>query len=1273
MYVRSSPDRCLLIARFVLLGMWALVWGAMAGAGPSVVYQQKLGKLKFVDVINESGVPIESAGAFYQDERGYMYIGTRSGLFVFDGYEYVIYRSNPLDASTISGNWVNDIMVDGKGRIWVATMTGLNIFHRDRGTFTRFAHDPSDPQSLVSDNVISLAEDRAGTIWVGTLEGLCRFVPQSGNFEAIQYGGDEAGSVGNQIRFMYADRYGLVWICTDRNGLYAYNPATGDLEVYRYDPNDETSISSNSAMCMVEDTYGQLWIGTLGKLYDRIEVGKGGLNRFNRNSKTFTRFYTTTPNEEGVVENDVTTLMQDSSGLLWFGTVRGDLLSVDPGKQEFTYYPEGNLSQTHVDRIFEDRSGVLWVARQHHVVKKVNLTSKTYQSWERGGLNGKSLSDNHIRIIFEDSERVLWVSTLAGGLNRIDTKTGEFLFYEGVEATENDILKERISAIYEDRRGGFWIATLVSGLNRFDRATGKVLENFRHVPGDASSLPTDRIRYLFEDSKGAFWVASRKGLSLLDRETGSCVQYTADGDEGYRLPHQDVVTLFEDRAGKLWVGTDGGVAVIDTASRLVERTYAATGPGLLSSTRIRCFLQDFAGNIWVGTRNGLNCLTGEPARFEHFTTYSGLASNVVFGLLEDEVGRLWISTDGGLTRYDPATGRFKNFDADSGLFNSSFEIYAYFKNSQGRMYFGGKSGLDSFLPKDIPMETQSPEIVISSVKVFDESLLSWNDEQPSAEIRIPFSDNYVSFEFAVLDYVNPLKHRYKYRLEGFDSDWVDIGSRRYASFTGLAPGHYTFRVIGSNSAGAWNEEGASIALEITPLYWQQAWFRAAGVALALALILGVHQVTTRSIRRKNIELRKANQLAASANASLEEALFEAADLAEKAEVANRAKSRFLANMSHEIRTPLNGVTGMLSLIRDTPLSDMQKEFAEIAMNSAQALLRVLNDILDFSKIEAGHLKLERIDFDLRSLVVQAYENIKVKAVAQEVEVQYLVDSSVPDHLLGDAGRLRQILLNLLTNAVKFTRVGTVSLRVSSVSRNKSYTRLRFEVHDTGIGISEEKLAHVFGEFYQADDSATREFGGTGLGLAICKQLVELMGGMIGASSEVGKGSTFWFELPFSRGSLSSPSQGEVDRVSDEEISRLADPAIFGGKRVLLVEDNEYNQKVAGSILRRAGCEVECVANGKLGVEAARKVRYDLILMDWQMPVMDGLEATRLIREAEADGDRVPIVALTAHAMVGDRDKCLESGMDDYVGKPFTAEGLLKVTGRVLKGPEALPA
>ncbi|MDX1562508.1 MAG: response regulator, partial [Gammaproteobacteria bacterium] len=698
--------------------------------------------------------------------------------------------------------------------------------------------------------------------------------------------------------------------------------------------------------------------------------------------------------------------------------------------------------------------------------------------------------------------------------------------------------------------------------------------------------------------------------------------------------------------------------------------------------------------------------------------------------------------------------------------------------------FGGSNGFNMFDPAALPEAQHVPPIVLTSFEKLNEPADTERPHELLDSVALDYRDDVVSFEFAALDFVAPDKNRYAYRLRGFDREWVDLGNRRRITYTNLDSDNYVLEVRAASSDGVWNQAGLSLPVSVAPAPWETVWAYAAYVAAALLLAALLFRQHRRKLQSEARHSRRLEREVKDRTAELEQRNKQLLE-------ANHAKSQFLARMSHEIRTPMNGVLGMTELLRGTGLNDKQQRFANTIHNSAKSLLEIINDILDFSKIEAGKLQLEEVEFDAIDLIEDAAELLAGPAAEKGLE---LICGTPPDHVprvVGDPLRIRQILINLIGNAIKFTDRGEVIARFATVKESKDAVELKFEVEDSGVGISEANQSLIFDCFSQEDGSTTRRYGGTGLGLAISKQLVDLMHGDIGVESSPGVGSTFWFTIRLKKARSLAPIRWSAQslkdmrvmivdgnathqRVLEEQLAAwqvdahgVTDPAaalealqraktdqepydvvivdinspkfdgeslvrrireaprlgdvklilmssvaadsgqpstereatscltkpvrqsalydalvqigscvkahkttdrtgshetkIGAGARILLVEDNPVNQEVAIGMLKLLGCRIETVADGHAAVKRVAAQCFDLVLMDCQMPVMDGFEASRAIRgfEAETGRQRVPIVAVTAGALEGDRERCLESGMDDHLSKPYTLQALYR--------------
>ncbi len=681
-------------------------------------------------------------------------------------------------------------------------------------------------------------------------------------------------------------------------------------------------------------------------------------------------------------------------------------------------------------------------------------------------------------------------------------------------------------------------------------------------------------------------------------------------------------------------------------------------------------------------------------------------------------------------------------------------------------------GFNLFDPRDVRENTSVPPVALTGFEILN------RPAEPSAlrngTLELSYREAVVAFEFAALDFTAPEQNRYMSKLEGFDEDWVELGRRRRVSYTNLRAGRYTLRVKASNNDGVWNEQGLSLPFSVGPAPWRTWWaymFYLLGAGAFLAIVI---QAQTR-----RLELQKATALL-----RMEEA-------------ASHAKSSFLATMSHEIRTPMNGVLGMIELLLGTKLDERQTRFAEAAKRSGELLMSIINDLLDLSRIEAGKLARESDEFDLRELVEDVADIFAMQTHGKALELLCRVTKAPTTCVIGDAARVRQVLVNLVGNAIKFTHEGQVTIDLR-FSEGPAGHRARFEICDTGIGIAPERQARIFEPYERLAGDRNRLYGGSGLGLAIVKRLVELMGGTIDFESHWGKGSRFTVELPLGTGRPLEPDprldsaghkprvllvdgnpfsreatetllltqgadvkpvptgtealqeihsgQGSIDLMivdvslrdsssrdfleKVDQLGKAVDLSVLllvpvvsdaafastrrwslvqkpartrellrktvellkgesppltragtdrsahldSGYRVLVAEDNPVNQEVALEMLRSLGCTVDVAENGKLALERLGGRRYDLVFMDCQLPEMDGYEATRQFRRQESGKHvgKTPIVALTAHALAGDRERCLDAGMDDYMTKPFARDQLAALLRKWVGLHHALP-
>lgn len=1243
----------------------------------------------------------------YEDHLGYIWFGAGSGLYRFNGYEFEHYEYIVGDSTSLPHNIVAKIFhEDLSGNLWLASGGALTRYNRASNDFDWNSHLKATLDWHTWASIHSVVEDNDGKIWLASYGnsdkaysgGLIRIDPDTDKIDRFRNDPEDSTSLcSNCVSSLSIDREGRLWVGSCAKGIDRFVPDSegpgGSFIHYRHTPGDSANPIRTTIKSINDDGAGSLWFMTEQR----------GILRYIKDEDLIRR-YIFHP-DHGAFNMRITKLSIDVQGKVWLGTGKG-LARFDPDSESLIMCK--SVPEDLVKDIDFAEDGSVWMLNEkddgENYMSKLDPKSEKYQEFRHSRDYPHSISSSKLNSAMVDRNGILWIASAGGGISKYDPMGEKFHSIYAGKAPKGEAFPERILSICVDYRDQIWIGTEGKGLYAYKRDSG-ITSHFPFRGNEGTAPHSRKIYSIIEHPEGILWFGGDSGLSCMNTKSMEFEQYWPDpGKEKYFGPNF-IRDLYPDKAGNIWIATmHGGLLSFNMDSReFTGHGKSEKNPGGVPASGLMTVYVDESGTVWTGSLGGLykyspgnkgkasnhiryhhdpenaNSISADmvgdiiPGRhgtmwlatgggglnkmdiasgaFKHYTSRDGLPGNSITNMWLDKDGKLWLGSFSGLGWFDPSTETCMLYDRSDGLASREIQQGSGCISPGGEFFFAGPDGINYFHPGSL--NDHIPPVVISKILLFENKI----EANAEGVLELKHNENFLTFEFAALNFTNSQKNQYCYRMLGLDPDTIFSGTRRTASYTDMKPGKYTLWVNGSNNDGIWNPEGSSIDIIIHPPWSRSALAIAMYMLLFIILVVGIIKWRTWKLLkdRKNLEWQIKQRTR---------------DIEEKDQhilEMDRMKTRFFTSISHEFRTPLTLIISPLKdIISRKNQNDPELKNLEVIYKNSQRMLSLVNQLLELSKLDSAKLKLELVKADVihRLSISCAY----FISLAEKNKIRY--NYHLPKqkyHTYFDASKFDTILINLISNAFKFTpQEGAIDCYIG-IEEPDVYSegnhlppRLSISLIDSGPGISREDQRYIFDRFYQGREVNQGEGGGTGIGLSLTKELVELLHGDISVKSEPGEGCSIMVSIPLGIEHLKESEYIIKDEqiLEEKQGLRLSHQAVrddlSGSSQksiyLLIVEDHDDLRTYLKEQLQNSYAILEA-GGGEEGLMKAIKHIPDLIITDVMMPGMNGMELCKQIKSNEKTR-HIPVIMLTAKADFESKISGLQTGADEYILKPF---------------------
>lgn len=1032
----------------------------------------------------------------FQDSEGYMWIGTQNGLNKFDGYYFDNIFHDPTDTTSLSSNWIFDITEDSEGNLWFATKEGLNKYDKKERVFYKIKYK-NEHSPVTDDYVYAIASDEEN-IYINTPPSLSIYNYRTGKLKVYNSKFSYDGILHDLNFPILVSQSGIVWVGSDK-GLFSFDPKTEKFEYFQEDISEGNTISNSNITALAEDKHGNILIGT-----------QIGLNIYDPLTKTTRQFFHSEDNGNSLTNNFIRSIICDHWGSYWIGTEDGGLNKIEideyTGNLKFTHYKSGAkgtdfISHDIVYSLLEDKSCNLWIGTLAGL-SKIDLKTKEFNIYKKTENTGSvDLLDNFIASIYKDTENKLWIGNWGKGLNVLDREKNEVEYYSTALQGKRNIPNNFVHVLFEDSAKRFWLGTR-NGISIYSNEQNKFIPFHDYFSlKESEYFVNNRVYCINELSDGRIWIGTGNGIFIFDPVTRKDKILRKENGEDESISHNLVYSILEDSDKDIWIATSDGLdKYIRKTGEIFHYRHIADSLNTLCNDFTISLCEDKYGNIWIGTNSGVNRFNKKDSVFTYYSVKDGLSSNIVYDIIEDKNSDLWFSTGRGLVRYDIESEEFKIYSFEEELQGAEFNLKAVYRAEDGEMFFGSVGGIVSFYPDSLRDDDFNPPVVITSFTKEREGVRTVLNVYHE-EVVLSYRDYAFTIKFAALDYTNPNKNRYAYKMKGISDEWVDLRNRRFVHFTTLNPGRYVFSVKGTNHDGVWNEKPTVLKIRILPPWWRNNY------AYTIYIILIIISIVVIIKWREKSLVNEKNKL----DRKIKERTAEIDKQREKLNELNNTKDKFFSILAHDLKNPFSSLFSMSEVVYSN-YEDLDEEDKQMALKkihkSAKLIYNLLENLLTWSNSQRGRVEYNPVEFNLPKLVDQNMNLHRSHAEKKGIRLVNKIDGDLM--VYADMQMINTVLRNLINNAIKFTsKDGSIEVLIEE--SNNNYV---IEVKDEGVGISEENIAKLFHIDQKFKNTGTDGEKGTGLGLILCKEFVEKCGGNIWCESSEGEGTSFYFTIPY---------------------------------------------------------------------------------------------------------------------------------------------------------------